>query len=125
MGLAAVALGQQPEVASDEATLPEVLVRPELEPAEEPVTPSTTTEPTDGIDFSAVFTSPFREAIQSGGLDAKPVFDLPALATVRTRQRIEEMAPLSTPQALEEEVGVLVQRTNLGGGSVFIRGLTG
>lgn len=123
MGLCAVALGQQPETTIlplDEATLPEVLVRPSLEPSE-PDTPSTETPP----DFSPVFTSPFSRTLQTGGLDEKRLFDLPGLATVRTRQRIEEMGPLTTPEALQEEVGVLIQRTNLGGGSVFVRGLTG
>jgi len=116
IGLTAAAFGQPLE----EATLPEVLVRPSLEPTE-PVSPPTDTP----VDFSPVFTSPFSRTLQTGGLDEKPLFDLPGLATVRTRQRIEEMAPLTTPEALQEEVGVLIQRTNLGGGSVFVRGLTG
>jgi len=121
-----VAIGQEPEpAASDDAapadgetTLPELVVRPEpTPPAAQPAS------------------QPFRlprsypdlrdQLIDPDGLNQRSIFDAPELVTVIDRGRLEEKAPATTPQALEEEVGVLVQRTNLGGGSVFVRGLTG
>lgn len=45
--------------------------------------------------------------------------------TVVTAEEIASKGYRSVPDALRGEAGVLVQQTNLGGGSPFIRGLTG
>lgn len=50
---------------------------------------------------------------------------VPQLATVVTAADIRDRAARTTPEALQEEVGILVQETNLGGGSPFVRGQTG
>ncbi len=107
---------------ADEHTLPEVLVQPQE--SDEPVA-----EPTqsDGSPFDLPFSYPglAAETIDIGGLGSRSVFDMPESITIRSRQRLIEMAPTTTPKALEEEVGVIIQRTNAGGGSPFVRGLTG
>jgi len=53
------------------------------------------------------------------------VFTVPQLATVVSGKEILDRAARTTAEALQEEVGILVQETNLGGGSPFLRGQTG
>jgi len=52
-------------------------------------------------------------------------FVVPHFVSVIPRQEIEERIPWTTPDLLDRSAGVLVQKTNLGGGSIFLRGLTG
>lgn len=47
-----------------------------------------------------------------------------SVSTVST-QNINNYSPRSTPEALQGLTGVFVQKTNHGGGSAFVRGLTG
>src|SRR5512133_2315770 len=42
-----------------------------------------------------------------------------------TRKSLDDFSPRTTPEALINMNGVFVQKTNHGGGSPFIRGLTG
>jgi hemoglobin/transferrin/lactoferrin receptor protein len=51
--------------------------------------------------------------------------DIARHATVVTADRIVESSGQTTPDALREEAGVWIQKTGMGGGSPFIRGLTG
>ncbi len=51
--------------------------------------------------------------------------DSPRSVSVITREEIRRRNYRTTPEALNELVGVLVQETNYGGGSPFIRGLVG
>jgi outer membrane receptor protein involved in Fe transport len=53
------------------------------------------------------------------------ILAVPQLATVVSAEDIRERAFRTTPEALQEQVGILVQETNLGGGSPFLRGQTG
>ncbi len=53
------------------------------------------------------------------------VLDVPQSVSIVTDASIVERESRTTPEALQEEVGILVQETNLGGGSPFIRGQTG
>ncbi len=53
------------------------------------------------------------------------VLEVPRATNVVTQRKIEERMPRSTPDALSEELGVVVQKTNMGGGSPIIRGRTG
>jgi hemoglobin/transferrin/lactoferrin receptor protein len=56
----------------------------------------------------------------------QPLFDLPRSATVLSSRRIvEEVQARTLPEALEEEPGVLVQRTGPGQSSPILRGFTG
>jgi hemoglobin/transferrin/lactoferrin receptor protein len=62
----------------------------------------------------------------SGGLRSEmSLLEAPLLATVIDRQLLDEKAPSDMFQALQFEVGVLVQRTARGQASPFVRGLTG
>jgi len=53
------------------------------------------------------------------------LFDTPAAATIVTRQQIEERQASDMLQALQNEVGVMLQSTAAGQASPFVRGLTG
>lgn len=53
------------------------------------------------------------------------IFDSPEFVSVITYEDIMRRSPAQTPDLLQWQAGILVQKTNLGGGSPFIRGLTG
>lgn len=52
-------------------------------------------------------------------------FDAPEAISVMTQKQLLQNSPRSTPEALMGLPGVWIQKTNHGGGSPFIRGLTG
>ena len=52
-------------------------------------------------------------------------FERPEAVTVITQRDLAENALRSTPEALLGQSGVFIQKTNHGGGSPFVRGLTG
>ncbi|GHB64891.1 TonB-dependent receptor [Persicitalea jodogahamensis] len=52
-------------------------------------------------------------------------FDRPEAVTVVTRRDLAQNSLRSTPEALMGQSGVFLQKTNHGGGSPFVRGLTG
>ncbi len=52
-------------------------------------------------------------------------FDVGQSVTAVSALQIEQQAPRSTPEALMNETGVWIQKTNHGGGSPIIRGLVG
>ncbi|MCF8365493.1 MAG: TonB-dependent receptor [Bacteroidales bacterium] len=52
-------------------------------------------------------------------------FSSPEAITLLNSQSLSEEAPRTAPEALQGATGVFVQKTNHGGGSPFIRGLTG
>ncbi len=58
-------------------------------------------------------------------LRPETIFDSPRAVEVLTRTRMDELASRTTPELLMDVPGVLVQKTNHGGGSVFLRGFTG
>ena len=60
--------------------------------------------------------------ILRGGLS---VFDTPSAASIRSRQEIDQRQAPDMFHALQNEVGVLLQRTAAGQASPFVRGLTG
>lgn len=53
------------------------------------------------------------------------IFLVPQYVSTVSLQEIQDRIPASTPDLFERLSGILVQKTNWGGGSVFIRGLTG
>jgi hemoglobin/transferrin/lactoferrin receptor protein len=63
--------------------------------------------------------------INSAALRDEPVFQSPRSVSVVDRVDLLERASRSVPEALNEEAGVFVQRTNHGGGSPIIRGQFG
>jgi hemoglobin/transferrin/lactoferrin receptor protein len=119
--LVLLALGLSPIWAQqpDEPALPEIVVEPELE--EEPQL-----DPVDALPEDLQPLPVFRaEGLNSTLRRNLAPFDDPVHITIRDRQQIERRAPLSIAQALEHEVGVLIQSTGAGQASPFIRGLTG
>jgi outer membrane receptor protein involved in Fe transport len=65
------------------------------------------------------------QTVVIGGLRPAPLSDSHRSVEVLDRQLLLELAPRSTPELLSNVPGVVVQRTNHGGGSPFIRGFTG
>lgn len=55
----------------------------------------------------------------------EPALSLPYSSFIKTNKEIKEELPRSFPEALFGVPGVFVQKTNHGGGSPFVRGLTG
>lgn len=55
----------------------------------------------------------------------KPRFLTAEAISVLGKQHFQSLQPRTTPEALQNTVGVFIQKTNHGGGSPIIRGLTG
>ena len=123
--------GTLPEVPG---TLPEVVVEPQQEAA--PL-PSVTVEPetTDNAPSEPPSDAPFPgypgldEMILpdfGGSLRSeRSIFDDPRHITVVGAQELTRRAPTNMIEALQHEVGVLMQSTGSGQASPFVRGLTG
>ncbi|TAE49660.1 MAG: TonB-dependent receptor, partial [Bacteroidetes bacterium] len=74
---------------------------------------------------SAPVSQIWHEVIITAQRNAEDPFESVAAATALSRSQIKAQAPRTTPEALMEMPGVWVQKTNHGGGSPFVRGLTG
>jgi hemoglobin/transferrin/lactoferrin receptor protein len=59
-----------------------------------------------------------------GGAPTDP-FNAPRSFSTLDQVRVQQQSPVSTPEVLEMIPGVLIQRTNVGGGSLIIRGRNG
>ena len=104
-------------------SLPEVVVRPGEDPAADftPVAP-----PADVSTFSYPDLSQQQyEGLSSALRSTRSVFDDPRATSIIDSQQLTERQPRTVIEALEREVGVLIQRTGSGQASPFIRGLTG
>jgi len=146
VGWNVVALGQAPgdvqppstpsatttpvENGSQPPELPPVIVRP----------PEETTAPGDSAtgdmaspfdqpyEYPSLFPGPserFLDSLTGDAAGARSIFDDPRHVTVIDRTDLQKRQPVDMAQALEREVGVLIQRTGQGQASPFIRGLTG
>lgn len=109
-----------------EGTLPGVEITPE---GEEPGVFDL--EPFEFDDFQPE-PEPYYNSFDAGSLRNESVgrlglsdFDDPRAITVIDQRELQERNPLNMQQALEWEVGVLVQQTGRGQVSPFVRGLTG
>jgi len=118
--------------AEKESVLPPVIVRPG--PQSPPEASGGGSEATAGATGNLIgYPSLSAQIIGQGdgvGLDSvirgeKPLFDIPAFATIVDRQTISEKQSQDMFRALQNEVGVLMQRTATGHSSPFVRGLTG
>jgi iron complex outermembrane receptor protein/hemoglobin/transferrin/lactoferrin receptor protein len=114
-----------------EPALPPVVVRPDAEAPEPAPTPTEVASPTAATEspYPSLSEQSFG-AGQWSALDSvvrgeKSLFDLPAFGTIIDRQTLEEKQATDMFRALQNEVGVLMQRTAAGHSSPFIRGLTG
>ncbi len=131
---------QNNQPAEAAPALPEVEVRPTDEPATADNSPPRNTTPTSIFPSPSVLdqsrsypdlrrlgfgaTGPFGET--SGILRGRTsLFDSPVAGSIVTRQEIEEKQSADMFQALQNEVGVLMQSTAAGQASPFVRGLTG
>jgi TonB-dependent heme/hemoglobin receptor len=65
------------------------------------------------------------ETVVSATRADSPEATTPRFGTSVPEKEIIRRQPRTTPQALSQEVDVFIQETNLGGGSPFIRGMTG
>ena len=113
--------------AGAEPTLPEVLVRPEEQPAKG--APSTTSQ-AGGGPYDLPLSYPSLSQIRFDGLGSAlrsntSIFRSPRAISVVSPEDLSERQPRDMIEALQREVGVLMQRTGSGQASPFIRGLTG
>ncbi|MBK8506103.1 MAG: TonB-dependent receptor [Saprospiraceae bacterium] len=67
----------------------------------------------------------FEEIVVTSTRKSTAQKNLPYSAAVLKRKNIDRLQSRTTPEALSGMTGVFVQKTNHGGGSAFIRGLTG
>ena len=126
--LAASVFAQQADEEEEptEGTLPELRVTPE--------TPAPQRDSTAGDDdpFERL-RDLFPPAVRDGRQLVRQRVAVPrarcsmsrGLDTIIDRRQLRERAPVDMFQAIEQEVGVLVQRTQRGAAAPFIRGLTG
>lgn len=79
------------------------------------------------IDSAAMDTTVFlnQEVIVTAARQQGSAFNRPEAISVLNRRKLSLLAPMSMPDALSSIPGVWMQKTNHGGGSPFIRGLTG
>ena len=54
-----------------------------------------------------------------------PYLETPEVTSTLDQENLEQLSPRSTPEALMGLTGVWIQKTNHGGGTPFLRGLTG
>jgi len=66
-----------------------------------------------------------QQTVTTGQRTESADFERPEVTTVLTSRDLIQRAPRSAPEALFGSTGVWIQKTNHGGGSPFIRGLTG
>ncbi|NJN34094.1 MAG: Plug domain-containing protein [Saprospiraceae bacterium] len=69
--------------------------------------------------------STLQELVVTAQRSASDAFITPEAITVLQNGFLGRTLPRSTPEALQGTAGVFVQKTNHGGGSPFVRGLTG
>ncbi len=65
------------------------------------------------------------ETVVTASRGDESAFESPRAVEIVNRSQIDERAPTTTPQTLENEPSVTMQRTNTGGGAPVIRGLLG
>jgi hemoglobin/transferrin/lactoferrin receptor protein len=68
---------------------------------------------------------PMQEVVVTAQRSAQEIVNIPYSVQKLNNRQLNEFMPRSTPEALARMNGVFVQKTNHGGGSPFLRGLTG
>ena len=81
--------------------------------------------PADSIPGDSSFRRTLNELVVTAQRSATPRFSTPEAIDVVNEKTIRARQFRSTPEALTATPGVFVQKTNHGGGSPFVRGLTG
>ncbi len=65
------------------------------------------------------------ETVVTSSRGEEEAFGSPRAVTIVGRKRLRERKPDTTPEALQDEAGLYMQRTNLAGGAPILRGLLG
>ena len=65
------------------------------------------------------------ETVVTASRGKERAFDSPRAITVLGRKKLLERMPAATPEALQDEVGLTMQRTNSAGGAPILRGMLG
>lgn len=68
---------------------------------------------------------PLQEIVVTAFRSGQKESSIAYVANIVSRKEINQFQPRTTPEALMGTAGVFLQKTNHGGGSAFIRGLTG
>ena len=68
---------------------------------------------------------PMQEVVVTAQRAAQQILNIPYSVQKLNNSQLNEFMPRSTPEALVRMNGVFLQKTNHGGGSPFLRGLTG
>lgn len=79
----------------------------------------------DTLSRDSAFVRTLNELVVTAQRSARPRFGTPESIETATGHNIRARQFRSTPEALSATPGVFVQKTNHGGGSPFVRGLTG
>ncbi|GAA4399699.1 TonB-dependent receptor [Nibrella viscosa] len=77
------------------------------------------------IDLSPAIIQLNQQTVVTAQRTETPDFLRPEMTTVLTARDLRQRAPRTVPEALLGATGVWLQKTNQGGGSPFVRGLTG
>ncbi len=88
------------------------------------------TIPLSGLNGLSIYLQPTNIALNNAfAVTARRIessdFASPEAITLIDQAQLKQEIPRSTPEALEGATGIFMQKTNHGGGSPFIRGLTG
>lgn len=81
--------------------------------------------PVDPVQSDSLFRQTLNELVVTAQRSARPRFGTPEAIETVDKKNIRARQFRSTPEALSATPGVFVQKTNHGGGSPFVRGLTG
>lgn len=125
----AIALQEQPATPDPLTpdTLPPVEVNPT--PVDAPLQPFVGDGDSDPFDlpfnYPSLSSQMFEGASSASRGITRSVFDLPNNGTIIDRETIREKQAVTMMQALQNEVGVMVQQTGRGQSSIFLRGVTG
>lgn len=79
----------------------------------------------DSLQYNDTSNRILTEVVITGIREPRPDLLLPFSAAILSSEQLLRLNPRSTPEALSGMNGVFIQKTNHGGGSPFIRGLTG
>ena len=119
-----------PETSDDslKPTMPEIVVRPESR-ATGPAEPVDTAQPeAPGDPYDLPLSYPSLSQMEFQGIDSalrgtRSLFDSPRATSIITAEDLAQRQPSTMIEAIQREVGVLVQQTGAGQASPFIRSL--
>lgn len=93
--------------------------------ADETITLTNQVDPSINIRLQPLVVQLNQLSVTTSQRTETPDFVRPEVTTVLTARDLRQRAPRTVPEALVGLTGVFLQKTNHGGGSPFVRGLTG